>query len=86
MDAKGGWREQLETDVAPLLAADNPVWLRADPACYDSALAADCRERGWDYFYPPQRSGEEKAYMVARQKYEGKQGLAYSSDREHRSD
>ena len=32
MDAKGDWREQLETDVSPLLAAANPVSLRADRA------------------------------------------------------
>ena len=48
-DGQGDWREQLETDVAPLLAAGNPVWLRADNAYYYGALAAYCRERGWDY-------------------------------------
>ena len=48
-DGQGDWREQLETDVAPLLAADTPVWLRADNAYYCGALAAYCRERGWDY-------------------------------------
>ena len=31
-DVKGTWREQLETDVAPLLAAAKRVWLRADSA------------------------------------------------------
>ena len=48
-DGQGNWREQLETDVAPLLAAGTPVWLRADNAYYCGALAAYCRERGWDY-------------------------------------
>ena len=48
-DVKGAWREQLETDVAPLLAAARRVWLRADSAYYCRALADWCRERGWEY-------------------------------------
>ena len=48
-DVGGGWREQLEADVAPLLRAGLPVWLRADSACYRGDLARYCRERGWDY-------------------------------------
>ena len=48
-DVGGGWREQLEADVAPLLRAGLPVWLRAGSACYRGDPARYCRERGWDY-------------------------------------
>ena len=34
--------------MALLLAADTPVWLRADNAYYCGALATYGRERGWD--------------------------------------
>ena len=33
-DVAGGWRRQLERDVAPLLPDGTPVWLRADSAYY----------------------------------------------------
>ena len=45
----GGWREQLDSDVAPCLPEGTPVWLRADNAYYRGELIAWCRERGWDY-------------------------------------
>ena len=48
-DVKGDWRERLEAEVAPLLAAGTPDWLREDNAYYCGALAAYCRERGWNY-------------------------------------
>ena len=48
-DAGGGWREQMEADVAPLLRAGLPVWLRAGSACYRGDPARYCRERGRDY-------------------------------------
>ena len=48
-DVAGGWRGQLERDVAPLLPPGTPVWLRADNAYYRGGLVAYCRERGWDY-------------------------------------
>ena len=34
VDVALGWRDQLEMDVAPLLPAGTPVWLRADNAYY----------------------------------------------------
>ena len=46
-DVKGDWQEQVEADMAPLLAAGTPVWLRADNAYYCGVLAAFDRERGW---------------------------------------
>ncbi len=49
VDVAGGWRGQLEHDVAPLLPEGAPVWLRADNAHYRGKLVAFCRERGWDY-------------------------------------
>ena len=48
-DVAGGWRGQLERDVAPLLPDGTPVWLRADSAYYRGKLIAYCRGRGWDY-------------------------------------
>ncbi len=49
VDVAGGWRGQLEHDVAPLLPEGAPVWLRADNAHYRGKLVEFCRERGWDY-------------------------------------
>ncbi len=48
-DVGGGWREQLEQDVEPLLRNGEQVWLRADHADYRGALVAFCAARGWDY-------------------------------------
>ena len=48
-DVAGGWRGQLDSDVAPCLPEGTPVWLRADNAYYRGELIAWCRERGWDY-------------------------------------
>ena len=44
-----GWREQMETDVAPLLPEGTPVWVRADNAYYSRRFVRFCRKRGWDY-------------------------------------
>ena len=44
-----GWREQMESDVAPLLPEGTPVWARADNACYSRRFVEFCRGRGWDY-------------------------------------
>jgi len=49
VDVAAGWREQLDQDVAPLLAADTPVWARADNAYYRGEFVRYCREQGWDY-------------------------------------
>ena len=49
VDVAGGWRGQLEHDVAPLLPEGTPVWLRADNAYCRGKLVGFCRERGWDY-------------------------------------
>ena len=43
----GGWREQLEQDVAPLLPPGTPVWLRADNTYYRGALVQYCQQRQW---------------------------------------
>lgn len=48
-DVGGGWREQLEQDVAPLLADAPQVWLRADNAYYRGELVEWLSARGWDY-------------------------------------
>ena len=48
-DVGGGWREQLEQDVEPLLRNGEQVWLRADNADDRGALVAFCAARGWDY-------------------------------------
>ena len=48
-DVAGGWREQLDSDVAPCVPEGTPVWLRADNAYYRGELIACCRVRGWDY-------------------------------------
>ena len=48
-DVGGGWREQLEQDVEPLLRNGEQVWLRADHADYRGELVAFCAARGWDY-------------------------------------
>ena len=48
-DVAGGWREQLDCDVAPCLPEGTPAWLRADNACYRGELIAYCRARGRDY-------------------------------------
>ena len=44
-----GWREQLESDVAPLLEDATPVWVCADNAYYQGDFVRFCAERGWDY-------------------------------------
>ena len=49
VDVAGGWRRQLDRDVAPHLPAGTPVWLRADNAYYRGRLVSYCRDRGWDY-------------------------------------
>lgn len=49
VDVAGGWREQLERDVAPLLGPDTPVWLHADNAYYRRAVIDYCHAHGWDY-------------------------------------
>ncbi len=45
-DVAGGWREQLDSDVAPCLPEGTPVWLRTDNAYYRDELIAYCRARG----------------------------------------
>ncbi len=47
---RGGWRDQLEQDVA-LLRNGERVWLRADNAYNRGELVAYCAaaQRGWDY-------------------------------------
>lgn len=49
VDVAGGWRGQLDHDVAPLLGAATPVWLHADNAYYRRAVIDYCLEHGWDY-------------------------------------
>jgi len=44
-----GWHGQLEHDVAPLLPAGTPVWVRADNAYYKGEFVRFCAARGWDY-------------------------------------
>ena len=46
VDVAGGWRRQLDADVAPLLPAGTPVWLRADNAYYRGKLVSYCRVAG----------------------------------------
>ena len=48
-DVAGGWREQLEQDLRPLLRRGERVWLRADNAYYRGELVSYCIEQGWDY-------------------------------------
>ncbi len=48
VDVAKGWREQLDEDVAPLLA-EQPVWMRADNAYYRRDFVRYCSEREWDY-------------------------------------
>ena len=48
-DVGGGWREQLENDVAPLLEDAPQVWLRADKRLLPGrvgGVAADSGEKG----------------------------------------
>ena len=49
VDAAHGWREQMESDVAPLLPEGTPVWVRADNAYYGEPFVTFCRSRKWDY-------------------------------------
>jgi hypothetical protein len=49
VDVAAGWREQLEQDVTPLLAAGTPVWVRADNAYYRGDFVRYCQQQGWDY-------------------------------------
>ena len=46
--AAHGWREQMETDVAPLLPEGTPVWVRADNAYYSWRFVEFCRKKKWD--------------------------------------
>ena len=48
-DVAGGWQEQLEQDLRPLLRRGESVWLRADNAYYRGELVSYCRKQGWDY-------------------------------------
>ena len=48
VDVAKGWREQLEEDVAPLLA-EQAVWMRADNAYYRRDFVRYCTEHKWDY-------------------------------------
>ena len=43
-----GWREQMESDVAPLLPEGTPVWVRADNAYCRWRFAGFCRKKKWD--------------------------------------
>lgn len=49
VDVAAGWHEQLTRDVAPLLAANTPVWTRADNAYYRGEFVHFCQQQGWDY-------------------------------------
>lgn len=49
VDVAKGWREQLAEDVAPVIPAGTPVWVRADNAYYRGEFVRYCAERGWDY-------------------------------------
>lgn len=49
VDVAKGWQEQLSQDIAPVIPAGTPVWLRADNAYYRGDLVRYCAERGWDY-------------------------------------
>ena len=46
--AAHGWREQMESDVVPLLPEGTPVWVRADNAYYSWRFVEFCRKRKWD--------------------------------------
>lgn len=49
VDVARGWREQLDRDVAPIIPADTPVWVRTDNAYYRGEFVRYCASRGWDY-------------------------------------
>jgi hypothetical protein len=49
VDVAAGWNEQLEQDIAPLLAAGTPVWVRADNAYYRGDFVRSCRQHRRDY-------------------------------------
>ena len=46
--AAHGWREQMETDVAPPPPEGTPVWVRADNAYCSWRFAGFCRRQKWD--------------------------------------
>lgn len=55
--AAHGWREQMESDVAPLLPEGTPVWIRTDNAYYGGPFVRFCREQKWDYSISVTHSG-----------------------------
>lgn len=48
VDVARGWEMQL-AELATLLPADTPLWVRADNAYYRGAFVGYCTARGWDY-------------------------------------
>ncbi|MEE8483956.1 MAG: IS1380 family transposase [Nitrospinota bacterium] len=48
VDVTSGWKEQFNTDIAPLLCGV-PVWARMDNAYYRGGVVEECRTRNWDY-------------------------------------
>ena len=46
--AAHGWREQMESDVVPLLPEGTPVGVRADNAHYSRRFVEFCRKQKWD--------------------------------------
>jgi len=49
VDVAAGWKHQLENQVAPLLTAEDAVWLRADNAYYRKEVVEYCQGQGWNY-------------------------------------
>ena len=43
-----GWREQMESDLVPLLPERTPVWVRTDNDYYGGPFVRFCRKQGWD--------------------------------------